>query len=308
MPFPGDPDRYPTRDEVVDYLRSYARHFHLPIMTDTRVERVERHDALFHVFTQQGQTLTARSVIAATGAFNRPHFPQFYGHEAYAGRVLHSAQYINPKPFEGQRVLVIGAGTSAVQIGVELAHTAQVTLTSRQPVRFRRQHILGLDLHFWVTVTGYDTLNRPFPRWDPFKFDRPDVLDTGNYQAALQSGNPAWRPLFNCFHRDGVTWADGTVQNFDSVIFATGYRPNLAYLQPLGALDEHGNALHNGGISTSVPRLYYVGISGQRSFSSATLRGVGRDAAYVIHDLRGHLKNPAKSSAERCCFKPQPAV
>jgi putative flavoprotein involved in K+ transport len=75
MPFPGDPERYPTRDEVVDYIRGYARYFHLPIVNNVRVERVEHHDTTFHVFTSQGQTLSARGVIAATGAFSRPALP-----------------------------------------------------------------------------------------------------------------------------------------------------------------------------------------------------------------------------------------
>lgn len=160
LPFAGDPERYPARDEVVDYLRRYARHFHLPIVTNTRVERVERHDSIFHVLTNHDQTLTARSLIAATGAFSRPHIPQFEGQDAYAGQILHSSAYINPLPFKDQRVLVIGAGNSAVQIAAELARFAQVTLTSREPVRFRRQRILGRDIHFWIRITGYDTWKR----------------------------------------------------------------------------------------------------------------------------------------------------
>jgi putative flavoprotein involved in K+ transport len=308
MPFPGDPERYPARDEVVDYLRRYAQHFQLPIMNNTRVEQVERQGDLFHVFTSQGQTLSARSVIAATGAFSRPHIPQFAGQDAYAGQILHSSAYLNPLPFENQRVLVIGAGNSAVQIATELAQSAQVTFTSREPVRFMRQRILGRDIHFWIGITGFDTWRRQFPQWSPFEAKQQGVQDTGIYQAALQSGNPAWHPFFTHFTEHGVEWADGTDQAFDTVIFATGFRPNLPYLQPLGALDEHGNALHSSGISTSVAGLYYVGISGQRSFASATLRGVGADAAYVIRDLKRYLKNPTAYPAERCCFKPQPAL
>lgn len=303
MRFPGDPERYPSRDEVVAYLRSYAQHFQLPIMTCVRVERVERQNTLFHVFTSQGQTLSARSVIAATGAFSRPHIPQFEGQDAYTGQILHSSTYINPLPFKDQQVLIVGAGNSAVQIATELAQTAQVTLTSREPVRFRRQRILGLDLHFWIKVTGYDTWKRQFPQWTPFEVKQPEVLDSGIYRAAFQSGNPIWHPFFTRFTEQGVEWADGSAQTFDTVIFATGFRPNLPYLKPLGALDEHDNALHSGGISTSVAGLYYIGISGQRSFASATLRGVGDDAAYVTRDLSRYLKNPTEYPAERCCYK-----
>ncbi len=308
MRFPGNPERYPTRDEVVDYLRRYAQHFHLPIMTHVRVERVERQNTLFHLYTSQGQMLTARSIVAATGAFSRPHLPEFEGQDTYAGQILHSSAYINPLPFQDQHVLVIGAGNSAVQIATELAQSTRVTLTSREPLRFMQQRILGRDIHFWIRISGFDTWRRQFPQWSPFEVGQQGVLDSGIYQAALQSGNPAWKPFFTHFTEYGAAWANGTDQAFDTVIFATGFRPNLSYLHPLGALDEHGNALHSEGISTSVAGLYYVGISGQRSFASATLRGVGDDAAYVTRNLKRYLKNPTAYPAERCCFRLQPAL
>lgn len=290
MPFPGDPRRYPTRDEVVDYLRSYAQYFRLPILTATRVDTVEQHDGVFYVATNQGQqTFSARNIIAATGAFSRPYIPQFDGQADYSGQLLHSADYINPQPFSGQRVLVVGAGNSAVQIATDLASTAHVTLTSREPIRFRPQRILGLDIHFWLRFTGIDTREGRSSRWNPASINQASVLDTGFYRAALASGNPGYHPLFTRFTEQGVQWADGTEQHFDAVLLATGFRPNFPYLQGLGALDEHGNALHSGGISNTVPGLYFVGISLQRSFASATLRGVGDDAAYVIRDLQQRL-------------------
>jgi putative flavoprotein involved in K+ transport len=87
----------------------------------------------------------------------------------------------------------------------------------------------------------------------------------------------------------GVVWDDGSVEDVDTVIFATGYRPNLSYLAPLGALDVEGRALHWYGVSLTVPGLYFMGLSNQRTFSSATLRGVGPDAAVVVRDLTRHL-------------------
>ncbi len=308
MQFSGDSERYPKRDEVVDYLRRYARHFQFPVMTDTAVERVERHDLFFHVITSQGKTLVARSIIAATGAFSHPYLPVFEGLQDCTGRVLHSSEYTNAIPFKNQRILVIGAGNSAVQIAKELAQTVQVTFTSREPVLFRRQRILGRDVHFWIRITGVDTWKRQFPKWHPNEIKQQGVLDTGMYQAAFASGNPLYYSFFSRFTEQGVQWANGRTQAFDAVIFATGFRPNLSYLQPLTALDLHGNAVHSQGISTTTIGLYYMGISGQRSFSSATLRGVGADGAYVVRDLKRYLKNPTAHPVERCCFTPQGAL
>lgn len=81
------------------------------------------------------------------------------------------------------------------------------------------------------------------------------------------------------------------------LLFATGYRPHLDYLSPLGALDA-GMPLHSGGISATHPGLVYVGLEFQRSFSSNTLRGVYRDAGHVISPLVAHVRNaPARSAS-----------
>ena len=74
------------------------------------------------------------------------------------------------------------------------------------------------------------------------------------------------------------------------MIYATGYRPNLDYLADLGALDADGQPLHRRGVSTTVPALAYVGLSNQWTYASATLRGVGPDAAYVVQQLRRQLR------------------
>jgi putative flavoprotein involved in K+ transport len=101
--------------------------------------------------------------------------------------------------------------------------------------------------------------------------------------------------MFLRFTESGVVWPDGTEEAVDSVIFATGFRPRSPYLAELGALGAGGQVLHRGGISTVVRGLYFVGLSGQRTFASATLRGVGPDADRVVRHLRRHLPS------EVCC-------
>ena len=87
-------------------------------------------------------------------------------------------------------------------------------------------------------------------------------------------------------YSEGVIWSDGTKEKIDSIIFATGYKPIIPYLHGVeGALDNRGYAVQKGGVSSTVPGLYYLGLSGQRSFASATIRGVGSDAKYVVSHL-----------------------
>ncbi|NJP51617.1 NAD(P)/FAD-dependent oxidoreductase [Streptomyces sp. SBST2-5] len=288
MPFPGaDRDRYPRRDEVVAYLTAYAERLDADIRTGCRVGAVHRTGDTFTLELQGGERLSARAVVAASGAFGRPHRPALPGLEEFEGEVLHAADYRRPAPFTGRRVVVVGAGNSAVQIAAELAGTARVTLATRAPVRFAPQRILGRDLHFWLARTGLDSA--PLGRFLSRPPTQP-VLDDGRYRAALAAGRPDRRPLFTEADGSELRWPDGRREKVDAIVLATGYRPDLPYLADLdGALDAEGNPRHREGIAVGVPGLAFTGLEWQRSLSSNSLRGVGRDAGRVARHLAAYL-------------------
>ncbi|SDM20324.1 putative flavoprotein involved in K+ transport [Nonomuraea maritima] len=284
--FPGDPDHYATRDEVVAYLRDYADSLGVEIRTGARVSAVESDSAGgFLVHPASGDTLQARGVVAASGSFGNPYTPALPGQEGYAGQALHMADYRNPKPYVGQRIVVVGGGNSAVQIAYELAEVADVTIASRQPLQFFPQMVGGKDAHYWHTTTGFDSLP---PHWLARIATGTLVMDTGDYAAALTEGRMNRRPMFSAFEGRDVVWADGTREPVDVVIYATGYLPNLNFLTSLGALDANGLPLHADGISTTHPGLAYVGLEFQRSFASNTLRGVHRDAEHIAAPLAAY--------------------
>lgn len=309
-PFPGDPERYPARDEVIAYLRGYAAHFRLPVVTGARVEAVSRGGAGFHIRTADGRIFQARNLIAATGAFHRPNLPQLPGQEQFRGQSLHSFAYRAPAPFAGQRVVVVGGGNSAVQIAAELGKVARVSLAAREPVRFVTQRPYGRDVHWWWSLLRFDTSPLESPQARLFARlaagKGPRVLDAGIYRQALAAGKPDTRGMFSAFTESGVVWSDGQEETVDAVIFATGYRPNLDYLAPLGALDNQGQPQHRHGVSTSVPGLGFVGLSNQRTFASAALRGVGPDAAAVLRALM-HQQGLRPLWRGTCCPAGTPA-
>jgi putative flavoprotein involved in K+ transport len=311
-PFGGDPDRYPTRDEVIDYLRGYAAGLDADIRTRQRVEAVEvLEDGGLRVSTEGGVDLTAGLVVAATGGYGTPHRPALPGLNDFAGEVLHAAEYRTPDAFTDRRVVVVGGGNSAIQIAAELAAVARVTLATRSPLKFTRQRIMGRDLHWWLKRSGVDAA--PIGRW--LRGHTTPVLDDGRYRAALATGNPDARSLFARLDGDAVVWSNGDREPVDVVLLATGYRPDLEYLRPTGALDLTGSPLHRAGVSTTVRNLGYVGLDYQRSIASATVRGVGRDAQRVVARLldqrdrtRRHVPRPLLQAgcetgvgSGRCC-------
>lgn len=287
LKMPGHRTHYPLRDEVIRYLKNYAKTFDLPIQTNQRVIRIEKGDA-FTIHTEAGDVYQTKAIINATGSFHNPFTPNITGREVFKGEVLHSSAYRNSDRFKDQRILVVGRGNSAVQIAVELAESSHTSLAVQQPVQLVNQKVLGIDLHFWIKAIGLDTFQ--FWRFGKQVPIPTAAADLGDYKARLEAGKPDQRDMFVAFHENGVVWPDGSEEKVDTVIFATGYRPGLMYLQEMGALDGEGKPLHTAGISHTVPGLYYVGLEGQRSFSSATLRGVGPDAKYVVRHIGRFLQ------------------
>ncbi|QNM96897.1 hypothetical protein [Chitinimonas koreensis] len=107
------------------------------------------------------------------------------------------------------------------------------------------------------------------------------MLDGGPYRRAVRSGRLVREAMFRAVVEDGVIWADGRHERIDVLLFATGFRPRMPWLARLGVLDAEGCPRQRNGVALDLPGLYFVGLSRQRNFASATLRGVGPDAAYV---------------------------
>jgi putative flavoprotein involved in K+ transport len=127
MPFPADPGRYPARDEVADYLRRYAGNRGAKIEPDTRAQTIRQEGSRFVVHTADRRALRESGIVAASGSFSNPDRPQLPGEKDFSGELLHVAEYRNPTPYIGRRVIVVGACSSAAQVAKELAPVATVT-------------------------------------------------------------------------------------------------------------------------------------------------------------------------------------
>src|SRR6266699_3433138 len=292
MPFPGDPGRYPTRDEVADYLERYGAALGLDIQTNTRVVSVRREDREFVVVTADGQQLRAAGVVAATGSFSSPYRPTFPGEKSFTAELSHVADYHNPTGYAGKRVIVVGAGDSAAQAANELAPIANITLAARHPVRFIPQRIGGEDVHYWLRETGFDSLPA---EWLSKITGGSLITDSVGFQQTLADGLLDVRPMFTGLDGDHVVWSNDERERVDAVILATGYRHSLDYLRELGALDPLGAPLHAGGISTTHLGLVYLGLEFQRSYASNTLRGVSADASAAIAPLVAWIRDAPRT-------------
>lgn len=132
----GDPDPQEPASRVVSrYYGVYERELDLPVVRPAPVVTVTTEAGEYLVTTADGTVWRSRSVISATGTWNRPYLPAYPGRERFAGRQLHTRDFIAAEDFAGQRVLVVGGGTSALQfiLQLEAAGASTVWSTRRAP-------------------------------------------------------------------------------------------------------------------------------------------------------------------------------
>src|SRR5215469_5115123 len=120
FPFPADYPRYLPRNLMIAYLDRYAATFDLKPRFGETVRSVRRDKSEWFIEATQS-SISASYVVVASGFNAEPVMPSFSGLEKFRGKVIHSAQYINAKPFVGQSVLVIGMGNSGAEIALDLS-------------------------------------------------------------------------------------------------------------------------------------------------------------------------------------------
>ena len=276
---------YPSRDHAIRYLTEYEARYQLPVMRPVHVESVARDDSGFRLQTSAGP-LTARAVVSATGTWANPVVPSFPGQSGFEGTLMHSAHYRGPLPFAGQRVIVVGGGNSGAQIVAELSMDAHVTWATLAPPTFLPDEIDGRYL-FEQASARYRAMKEgrtPDPPRSLGDIVAVEPVRDARARAALNAV-----PVFERFTQTGVVWPAGREDRADAVIFATGFRPALRHLEPLGVVQPNGRVeIRRGGSgaqSLAEPRLWLVGYGEWTGFASATLIGVGRSARAVVDEI-----------------------
>ena len=297
MAFPGSPWTFPLKDEVADYLETYAHRFQLPVRTGVRAERVVGRDGGY-VVAADGQRIEADNVVVATGTFGRtPAVPDFAADLDPGIRQLHSSEYRRPDQLQDGAVLVVGASHSGTDVAYEVASShptilcgpdrgqipmrldssimrlafpvmifmARHVITRRTPIGRREMHEIRFHGGPMIRVKREDLQQR-------------DVERLLSRVAGVRDGQPALD--------------DGRVLDVRNVIWCTGFRQVFDWID-LPVIGQDGWPNEYRGVVEDAPGLFFCGLSFQYAFSSMVLPGVGRDAAYL---------------AERIAKQPHPGV
>jgi putative flavoprotein involved in K+ transport len=290
LPLSGDKNGYPTRDEVVNYLREYVKNFDLNVELDHEVRKVTKDGEMFTVATESA-IYTAPAVVVATGPFQTPRVPA-WASPTDGVRQLHSSAYRNPAQIQGKRVLVVGGGNSGAQIAEELAAQYEVDMAVNAPMRFMPAKILGKSLFWWLDALG--VLNAPSDSCKAMMLRRRgDPVIGTSLKRLLKRGAVTLKPEAMYMKDETVVFADKTIGRYDTIIYSTGYTADYRWMQIPHALDQNDMPTQEGGQSELVSGLYFLGLGWLGSRNSALLGGVGNDAKVIIDRIAGGVETAA---------------
>ncbi len=284
----AEQDEHRMASEVVaEYFDRYERAFDLPVRRPVEVAAV-RDEGERLLVESAGDSWAARAVINATGTWTRPFWPHYPGQETFTGRQLHTADYRSAEEFRGRHVLVVGGGTSAVQLLIEIADLASGTtwVTRRPPVfkdvefgpelgreavaKVERRVRAGLPPASVVSVTG--------------------LMRTPQVRDAEARGILDRKPMFDHITPTGVVWPDGSEQRVDVILWATGFRAALDHLAPLHLREPGGGIRMEGTRVAAEPRLHLVGYG-----PSASTIGANRAGRAAVREIRRLLSTPREA-------------
>src|SRR5262249_20785157 len=306
MPFPAAPYAFPTKDEMADYLETYAARFELPVRTGVKVDRLSRHEGRY-VVDAGDRRFEAEHVVVAMATFQVPRVPSF-SRGLNPGIVqLHSFDYRNPSQLRDGPVLIVGAGNSGAEIAIELARSHQAWVSGRDTGhvpfeieslarRLLTPFVLRFLFHRVLTVKtpmGRRVRPKVLRQGGPLIRVRPDDLASSAVgRIPRMAGTRGGLPVLE----------DGRVLDVANVIWCTGYDPGFSWID-LAVFDQSGEPKHAGGVVVGEPGLYFVGLQFLYALSSTMIHGVGRDAERIAEVIDTRIRTTASRGADRLRVK-----
>jgi putative flavoprotein involved in K+ transport len=280
LAFPGDPDSYPGRDDVADYLTSYARHFDLPIELSSRVRSICAGNGGY-VVELEDRTYQAEQVVVATGPFQVPFTPVLAERLDREVVQMHSSAYRTPGDLPEGIVLVVGGGNTGFQIAAELADSREVHLSVGSRQTPLPQRVLGRDLFRYLEATGL--MSKTVTSRIGKRMQRRETLIGSSPRAVRRRHGVRLHPRTTDVAGTRVSFSDRAQLTVSSLIWATGFRLDHSWIDA-PVFDQDGRVVHERGVTAS-PGLYFLGLPWQHTRGSALLGWVKDDAEYLAHQI-----------------------
>ncbi|MFO0884417.1 MAG: NAD(P)-binding domain-containing protein [Pirellulales bacterium] len=251
FPMPKAYSPYPSHEQVLAYLRDFARHYRLYEVAQfgKAVQQLEPAEGSWKVTLTSGEVRLYRGVVIANGHHSTPLWPKWEG--TFAGTTLHAKQYKSPSQWEGKRVLVVGGGNSGCDIAVDASRMAKSTAISwRRGYHILPKFIWGgpldaggelydrwkvpMGMRRWLTSWMLSVVQGDLTRYGlpapehPLFAAHPIVNSQLLYQ--LGHGKIAVYPDIQRVDGHTVYFSNGKSADFDAIVCATGYQVSFPFL------------------------------------------------------------------------------
>jgi len=284
MDMNGEIHGFPNKGEIAAYLNNYVNNYELPIKLNMEVIHVIKQNGLFLVKTLQEEFIT-RNLVIATGPFQSPHIPSMAKNLSTNVLQLHSSEYKNPHQLTNGNALVVGAGNSGAQIAVELSKEREVYLAHSSKLVYLPLIFRNRSIFWWFDKLGVLRVsNTSF--LGKFIQRKGDPIFGFELKEAIQTSKIIAKPKVISANQDNIKFEDSSTLAVNNIIWATGFRISLPWLQFDDLFDKEGKVIQERGV-TNVKGLYFIGLPWQFRRGSALLQGVGYDAEYIFE----HIKN-----------------
>ena len=284
FPFPAKKGTMPSKDEMAAYLTNYVNKFSLPLELNTKVTELKKTADGYAVITSRGKVF-ADNIIIATGTNQKAYIPAFASELNKNIVQIHSSKYKNPESFPASDTLVVGAGTSGVEIAIELSKSRPTMISGRPTPHipdFLFRYAGGL---YWWLIYNLLTVKTPIGRKV-----KPKILGGGAPLISVSMENVREAKVEHLPRLKGVKdgnpeLEDGRVISVSSIVWSTGYKPDFSWIN-FDLTKNNGWPKTNRGISEEFKGLYFVGMIFQFGLTSGLVGGVGRDAAFVVNHIK----------------------
>jgi hypothetical protein len=321
-PMPADYPDFPSRQQMVDYLGDYARHFELrpQIAFNTKVVVVRpRPDELWDVGLAGGERRLYKGVLVCNGHHWSKRFPDYPG--TFAGGFIHSKDYKDPAQLAGKRVLVIGGGNSACDVASEAARVGQsCDLSLRRGYWFLPKSLLGKPLvealPLWLPVGVQRLILRAalkviFGDYRRYGLPQPDHKHHPTLNSELlhyvKHGRIKPRADIERFDGSRVDFVDGSSAEYDIVVCGTGYHVDFPFL-PKGLVPVTGGLAHvyGGALLPQYRHLYIIGTM-QPRYGFGPLLSEGAELLALMIKLQDGMELPLGRVLQEMGQKPPPS-
>jgi pyruvate/2-oxoglutarate dehydrogenase complex dihydrolipoamide dehydrogenase (E3) component len=307
LKFPKEYPIYVSKNDVVSYMENYAEHFNIKPHFREKATSIKNENGTWITTTASDKVWQSDSIIIGTGSNRVQNSPSWPGLDNFKGIIQHSKDYRNGKEYKDKNVLIIGMGNTGAELAIDLNENGAKTYISvRGPVNIVTRDFNGKPTQYtaiklqklppWLNdfiantvqkltigdLSKYGIQNlKMSPSAQLRELGKTPIIDLGTIDL-IKKGEVNIKPGIQNFTQNGIVFENGEKQEFDAVILATGYKPEVEDF--LESTEHIFNSLNlpKSPIIEQNKGLYFIGFD---LYNGGVLYSIHRNSELIVKDI-----------------------